>query len=112
MREDQRKRLKQLSENLVEVVLVEADPTQWSGGEKLPKDLTKEERGDRYWCKRNAAATMSIVMKAEALLAHYQDPGKKPPSEDDLDDEIGNAEKEAEQRLRGIQQSTGRRPTH
>ena len=63
MRDDQMVRLQALSERLGEVVIQELDPHNWPGAEKVPAELTQQERGDRYWCKKNAAATMTLLLK-------------------------------------------------
>lgn len=51
---DQLAKLRQLSEKMVDVVLSDADPDNWTApGVKL-SDLNPLERGDRYWCGKNA----------------------------------------------------------
>ena len=68
MRDDQITRLQALSESLGEVVIHEVDPANWPGAEKDPADLTQQERGDRYWSKKNAAATMTPVSYTHLTL--------------------------------------------
>lgn len=69
MREDQFIRLQALSEKLAEAFIGEADPDTWSGAGKLPKDMDKGERGDRYWCKRNASATAALLLRVGSLTS-------------------------------------------
>ena len=49
MHQDYKTRLTALSDKLTDVVLEEADPGNWPGAGKKPSELTKDERGDRYW---------------------------------------------------------------
>jgi len=96
MRDDQITRLQALSERLGEVVITEVDPHNWPGAEKVPADLTQQERGDRYWCKKNAAATMTLLVKVMSITGHIQG-GTLPAgaSEEDLDSIQAKAEREA-----------------
>lgn len=96
MRDDQITRLQALSERLGEVVITEVDPHNWPAAEKLPADLTQEERGNRYWCKKNAAATMTLLVKVMSITGHVQG-GTLPggTTEDDLDAMQAKAEREA-----------------
>lgn len=108
MRPDQLERLNELSDMLGDVLLDEIDPREWPGAGKMPRDLDKQERGDRYWCKKNAAATLMLVSKVgdltkNALLSKYN-------TDDDahLDDEINRAEKEAAKLLAQLQDKAGK----
>jgi len=105
MRKDQIDRLNELSEKLTDVFLEEADPDQWPGSGKPLADLTMQDRGDRYWSKKNAAATLTVIMKTVNIVGVVQQ-GKNPAdpqSGDDMDKEIKEAEKEAERLLNKIQ---------
>jgi hypothetical protein len=98
MRDDQITRLQALSERLGEVVITEVDPQNWPGAEKIPTDLTQQERGDRYWCKKNAAATMTLLLKV-VNIAGIMNRQKPAPDAghgvDELDGELAAAEREA-----------------
>jgi hypothetical protein len=61
MREDQLQRLQDLTEKLADSFLLEADPAEWPGDGKSPADISQQERGDRYWCKKNAMATGGVL---------------------------------------------------
>ena len=109
MRDEQFTKLEALQERLVDAILIEADPVHWSGGEKLPKDMTQEERGDRYWCKRNAAASLTVLNKTLSLAFFRDRMPSKPPEDQDaandtLDQEINAAEKEAGRVLKIFEQ--------
>lgn len=94
MRPDQLARLNDLSEKLADTFLTEADPTEWAGRSKLPADLTRQERGDRYWCKKNAMATGGVLRYTLDLMAKHI--GETDPEDDaDMDRKIRDAEKRA-----------------
>lgn len=108
MREDQRKRIEELQEKLVEVLLLEADPDMWPGDKKTPADLTRDERGDRYWCKKNAAATLSVLTKTMSLTEYQYRQAVNPANDDvDMDKEISKFEKAAEKKLAEFQAKRG-----
>jgi hypothetical protein len=109
MRPDQRKRLEELTEKLADVVLLEADPDEWPGATKGPADLSQQERGDRYWAKKNAAATLALLERTQRTLsdaaaggAHRGDaPGE------DLDRDIKDAERRAQSLLDKVKAKAG-----
>lgn len=114
MRADQYDKLKTLSERLTDVVLIEVDPEKWPGGVDLAT-LSRDARGDRYWCKKNAAATLTLLTKIQSLtgMVERSQSGSTPPQpevddEADLDREIRSAEREAA-RIIGQFQTGGRR---
>ncbi|WP_338576313.1 hypothetical protein V6L78_13195 [Pseudomonas canadensis] len=98
MRDDQITRLQALSESLGEVVIHEVDPANWPGGTKKPGELTQQERGDRYWSKKNAAATMTLLLKVVNItgVLGKQKPGKDDDAAQELDGELAAAEREAQ----------------
>ena len=98
MRDDQIVRLQALTERLGEEVINEIDPHNWPGADKKPGELTQQERGDRYWCKKNAAATMTLLLKT-VNIAGILNRNKPAPDAgtaiDELDGELAAAEREA-----------------
>lgn len=105
MREDQVQRLQALGEDLAEVVIQELDPNEWPGAGKPLADITKDERGDRYWCKKNAAATMTLLLKVVNItgVLNKQKPGEPADACDELESELAAAEREAAAILERIQ---------
>ena len=98
MRDDQIVRLQALSERLGEVVIEEVDPHKWPGNDKPLAELTQQERGDRYWCKKNAAATMTLLLKVVNIagILNRQKPAPDAGhAVDELDGELAAAEREA-----------------
>lgn len=111
MRQDQFERLLILSEKITEVVLEEADPDGWPGKGIALANLDASSRGDRYWCKKNAAASLGLLLKLQSL-AHIRrkigisDPdetGSTADDDGDIDKEIAATEKEANKLLAKIQ---------
>ncbi len=97
MRLDQIARLQELSVGLADVVINEADPSTWPGAGKAASDLTQEERGNRYWSKKNAAASMTLlvkVMNITSTLTKDKDPSLN-DQEKELDQEVAQAERQA-----------------
>jgi hypothetical protein len=110
VRAEQYEKLKALQEKLTDTVIDEADPDKWPGEGKELAELTREERGDRYWCKRNAAASLSIIMKMHNLIGVIEHGASRKPNElegddegDDLDTEVKAAEREAKRILNRMQ---------
>lgn len=111
MRQDQFERLQGLSEKLVDVLIGEADADQWPGAGWKPHELTKEQRGDRYWCKKNAVATLAVIDRVHRLIDVARsasagggaDPGAVKDEDAELDAEINSAEKEAAKLLDKVQ---------
>ena len=96
MRQDQIQRLQELSEKLAEVVLEEADPQEWPGANTPLAALSQQERGDRYWCKKNAAASFTLLERTMSLLTDAKDVRNNRPEDDgDMDKVIAAKEREA-----------------
>ena len=102
MRPDQIQRLKDLSESLADVFIVEADPANWSGG-GLPRDMSQEERGNRHWDRKGALGTGAVLSHTLNVIKHYEDrkpaAGAEEGTEGDLDKAIGDAERRAQAAL-------------
>lgn len=114
MRQDQYERLQKLEENLVETFLGEAAPEKWPGAGVEPRSMDQQTRGDRYWCKKNAVATMSLIGRIGHLVQRIRMNGETPlpPAEGDerpedeevtLDAEISQFEKEAARAIAKLQ---------
>ncbi|MDV0787706.1 hypothetical protein VC623_24330, partial [Citrobacter amalonaticus] len=87
MHQDYKTRLTALSNKLTDVVLEEADPDNWPGAGKKPSELTKDERGDRYWNKKNAAASLTLLIKVHSLIGMHTR-GGVPPKPGEVDEEF------------------------
>ncbi|MBA5203094.1 hypothetical protein H2Y57_05255 [Pectobacterium aroidearum] len=108
MHDDYKSRLTVLSDKLTDTVLTEADPDNWPGAGKTIDQHTTQERGDRYWFKKNAAATLTLLTKVHTLIGLHTRGGK--PGESNPDDEafslgqqVAKAEREAAAIIERIQ---------
>ncbi len=96
MRPDQIARLTDLQEKLADVVLEEADPEMWPGAGMPLADMTTQDRGDRYWCKKNAAATFALLERTTATMERQLAAGTPAAEiEDDMDKQVARREREA-----------------
>lgn len=62
MRPEQIEKLVSLEEELVDVYIHECQPKKWPGMKKAA------DRGDRYWHKKNALATLTLVGRIQTVL--------------------------------------------
>lgn len=104
MRPDQLARLAALSEKLADVMLEEADPDLWPGAGKPMDEWTKDERGNRVWIKKNANATMTLLLRVEQL--RVVDEGRPPGGGDDPDEEERRMIDRAERAARDLMERT------
>ena len=103
MRPEQLQRLQELSEKLADVVLEEADPAEWPGAGVPLADMTTADRGNRYWCKKNAAATFSLLERTASLLTDVKTVGNdRNKDDDDLEKQINAKEREASKLLEKV----------
>lgn len=116
MRQDQYEKLQELTEKLTDAFIGEADPAVWPGHGVAIAAMDQQTRGDRYWCKKNAAATLSVIVRTTSLIGIIQQrslagvaggvPAPEQEQEDDsLDAEVRAAEKEAKRLLDKMQKS-------
>lgn len=98
---DQLNKLKQLSDRMVAVVIAEGDPNTWAGADKKLSEMSEEERGDRYWCKKNANQVITTAVKLETLIALYERKGSTPKEGkvDDVSEKVIQFEQAAKKRL-------------
>lgn len=110
MRQDQFEALQQRAEKLLDLFLAESDPDKWPGAGIEPAKMEKTTRGDRYWCKKDAVATLACAQRIGALvdLARQKTAGGDDapeavtPGEDDLEAEVREAEAEADRILKKV----------
>jgi hypothetical protein len=88
MRPDQRIRLQELSEKLIDVFLQETDPAEWPGAGKTHTSRTREERGDRAWVLKSVGSLASVVRHTSAI--------------EGLDDALASGDEEAQRRQSDI----------
>ena len=123
MRQDQFEALQQRAESLLDLFLQEANPAKWPGHGIEPRNMDKGTRGDRVWCKRDAAMTLACVHRITTLVSVVRqksaggetDPDAVTDPEDELNREVAAAEKEAAlaaERLTRQAQARARATTH
>ncbi|HAV37459.1 MAG TPA: hypothetical protein DCX52_14085 [Massilia sp.] len=121
MRQDQYEKLQELTEKLTDAFIGEADPAVWPGHGVAIAAMDQQTRGDRYWCKKNAAATLSVIVRTTSLIGVIQQrsllgagggvPAPEQEKEDDgLEADVKAAEKEATKLLAQLQK--GMTKTH
>lgn len=114
MRQDQYERLQKLGEELMDVFLAEADPKAWPGAGMPAASMDAQTRGDRYWVKKNAAASGMLYTRVENMIGATQvgggttlgvpsDEAAQAEHETQLDAQIARAEKEAARLMADLQ---------
>ena len=93
MTPDQLLRLETLRDRLVDVALVDADPSSWVGYPKKPIEMTREERGDAKWCRSLAVSTIALTMQVQRLMSNPSAggalvPDKPNAAQQDADEEV------------------------
>lgn len=95
MRPEQVERLAKIEEELVDIFTTECQPKKWPGME------SSQERGDRYWHKKNALSTLQLVNRIQSVLRDARpeggagDGGKAEPRPDDEGRDPADIEREA-----------------
>ncbi len=124
MRTDQFEKIQQLSEKVADVVIKDLDPSGWVGHGQAPNELSRDLRGDAYWCRKMAAASLSLLVRVTTFTNNVlrdngpQIPGEGEPGapeDDPLDKEIADAEKEADKlinRLTGVTKAAFDKKVH
>jgi hypothetical protein len=113
MRQDQFEALQKRGEQLVDVFIAESDPAAWPGHGTKPANMDKATRGDRYWCKKDAVATLACAQRIFTLVQVIRErsapdlptapDGAPDEVEDSLDKEVAAAEAEATKLLDQVQ---------
>lgn len=109
MRADQFNKLQDINEKLCDVLLEEADPDKWPGASLPVEHRDAKMRGDRYWSKKNAVATVALMTRITSLVDLIRaksnanptgnDPAAVTDEADELDQMVIDAEKEASKLL-------------
>jgi hypothetical protein len=104
MRKDQLERLQDLAEQIGDVFMEEADPQNWNGAGQPMATLDQETRGNRYWDKKNAIQTGTLLARVLDLRDRDNRPGLpfgKVP-DDDAEKEIKRFEKRAKEMVNAV----------
>lgn len=100
MRDDQRARLKDVTERLAEVVIADVDPANWSGSGLLLCDMDRDQRGDAKWCRQTAVQSLALLTRMEHLQRDFGDGGGADDPDPEAD--IKRAEKAASEAMRRL----------
>jgi len=68
MRPETYAQLKKVSDELADVALIEADPKRWPGVDKDPNGLDRTTAVQRYWAKKHAGTTLSLLVRVHSLI--------------------------------------------
>jgi hypothetical protein len=106
MSPENRERLKILEERLVQTVLQDANPDYWSGANVQPRNLGQQQRGDAYWCRKMAVASLTVLSKVMHLNSGVYDAS----AEDELEvqKQIDQATADADRLLDRLQRESGK----
>lgn len=97
MRQDQIERLQEIAEQVAEVFLEETDPQNWTGSGQMLVDMDKDTRGGRYWDKKNAIQTGTLLARVLDLRDRDARSVDTKTPEDDSEKEISKFEKQAKE---------------
>lgn len=97
MRKDQIERLQEIAEQVAEVFLEETDPQNWTGAGQMLVDMDKDTRGGRYWDKKNAIQTGTLLARVLDLRDRDSRSVDTKTPDDDGEKEISKFEKQAKE---------------
>lgn len=107
MRPEQITKLAEIEEQLVDVFVGECKPGEWP----TMKDV--QSRGDRYWHKKNALATLTLVGRIQTVLREVRTDGgsetPKPNEEEGDETRQQEAERLAKQGIALLERHRSRR---
>jgi hypothetical protein len=105
MRPDQLARLKDIESRMIDVLIEEADPDNWSGAGLRLADMDGDVRGQRFWCKKNAASTIVVLSGVGKLKENTKEAlGRDAFNPTQMETQILKAEREASAALARMQE--------
>jgi len=115
MRPDQWQRLQAVAEKVAEIAITDCDPENWAHSDKTSKELSRDQRGDAYWSRRQAIATCGVLARIHHLVANHNIIGETSTAgspddapEQTLERMIYEAELQGEDLLDRVQRSVSR----
>lgn len=102
MRQDQIDRLEDLAQEIADVFIDEADPKNWNGQGAALVEMDEKTRGNRYWDKKNAIQTGSLLARVLDLRDRDKGHGGAITPEDDAEKELSKFEKQAKEMVNAI----------
>ncbi|MBI2798977.1 MAG: hypothetical protein HYX63_01620 [Gammaproteobacteria bacterium] len=107
--EEQIAKLQTLCIKLADIFLDEADPDKW------PSLTSNEDRGNRYWMKKNAGKTLAMVSQMITIgnrLGGFSCDDAALAADAENDDQMKNLIRDAEIRAAKYLAQHGKQPTH
>lgn len=95
MTPNQTERLQDLKDRLVETVLSDADPQNWTANGVALSAMSQDERGDALWCRKTAVQSVSLLIRVQQLLEPKVTGAAPAADEPDPEADIKRAERAA-----------------
>ena len=115
MRVDQWQRLQAIAEKVAEIAIVDCDPDNWAHSDTPSKKLTRDQRGDAYWSRRQAIATCGVLARIHHLVMNHNVIGDNSTAgspednpEQTLERMVREAEKQGAELMDRVQRATSR----
>lgn len=99
MTPEQYTRLQSAIEMVADVFVDEADPRNWSGGVSSLSEMDKTTRGNRYWDKKNAIQTGTLLAR---MMDLQNGKTKEAGNVDAIEDKTAEYEKKAKELVQKI----------
>lgn len=101
MNEKQLKKLQALRNKLFEAMVFDTNPENWVAYAKPAKELSKQEKDEAAWCRRQAASSIALWEKIDKLISQHTAP-KTAVDNNDMQLDLLAIEKEADSLLTQI----------
>lgn len=92
-------KLKALRRKLFDAMLFDTDPEHWVGYGKSIEQLTKQEKEEASWCRRQASSSILLWEKIDKLVKQANEPQQKTLAFADVNLNIDAFEQEANELL-------------
>lgn len=102
MDDKQLKKLMALQHKLFEVMVFDCNPAHWAGYKKPASELTKQEKDEASWCRRQAGSSIALWEKIDKLIASRCQPSQ-PEDQAASSLDLNAIEQEASQLLELLQ---------
>ncbi|UYZ82828.1 hypothetical protein MTZ49_09405 [Entomomonas sp. E2T0] len=74
MNSKQLKKLQSLRNKLFEAMVFDTNPENWVAYTIPAKELSKQEKDEAAWCRRQAASSIALWEKIDKLIAQHSEP--------------------------------------
>ena len=94
MNSKQLKKLQSLRNKLFEAMVFDTNPENWVAYAKPAKELSKQEKDEAAWCRRQAASSIALWEKIDKLIVQHAEP-KSVISDEEMQLDLLAVEQEA-----------------